>query len=92
MPIGNGQKTNGTGATPQDRDISKGIRPLEISLSSAAIQPALKTSSLSRYAAPFELQIEGASPEEKTTPAATQRALAEALAQIESKNHALSLR
>jgi hypothetical protein len=82
MPIGNGQKTNGTGATPQAGDISKGIRPLEISLSAAAIQPALKTSSLSRYAAPVELQIEGASSEEKTTPAATQRALAEALAQI----------
>jgi hypothetical protein len=63
---------------------------LEISLSAAAIQPALKTSSLSRYAAPVELQIEGASSEEKTTPAATQRALAEALAQIESKNHVLS--
>ena len=68
MPIGNGQKTNGTGATPQDRDISKGIRPLEISLSSAAIHPALKTSSLSRYAAPVELQIEGARKKKQLLP------------------------
>jgi hypothetical protein len=63
---------------------------LEISPSAAATQTALETSSRSRYAVPVEVHIEEVSHEEKIISAAAQRALAAALAQIESKNYALS--
>ena len=66
------------GASPQDGNIS---RPLSLSLSVAEV---------SVEGRPLESHVATASPEEKTSSAAAQRALAEAMAQIDSKDYTLS--
>ena len=66
------------GASPQDGNIS---RPLSLSLSVAEV---------SVEGRPLESHVATASPEEKTSSAAAPRALAEAMAQIDSKDYTLS--